>query len=400
MAYRKTGQRGRGPRGGGAGPWRAGAVLLLVAAAAGAAGCQQSGSYATWTLQPRFLVTEVEHFRMCLHADPEKALPGRMTPETAAVFHEVVDAAYGPSYPDGKVPPVIFRRVWRYFFDTSIYMVHYAGPKSALVLFYNPYADTAALLRWDETDEGLRVGDAEVLTGDYLRGRHKPPYAPAPGWRASEGLASAAVAETAYRTAEGFGRTFAGLNPPSKEKIETMSKAEVEALLARLEDWRSHAPGMAGSDARTGNRACAGVRLRLNLLALDVLKRAPQRQSLLAAVNAVFDDLGAGRAAQVLSRAGKTLPATAQAIRQADPADWGKQALVCCAVARDGQAAYAFTTRWDRQNAFLCVSFAAGGEQGTWSPTRIDYVNCREYARVRREQESGNPAGVAARRNP
>jgi hypothetical protein len=131
-------------------------VLLLAAVAAGAAGCQQAGSYATWTLQPKFLVADVEHFRMCVHADPEKAIPDRMKPEAAKVFHDVMDAAYGPSYADGKAPPAMFRRVWRYFFDTSIYMVHYPGPKSALVLFYNPYTDTAAILRWDETDEGLR----------------------------------------------------------------------------------------------------------------------------------------------------------------------------------------------------------------------------------------------------
>ena len=376
------------------------ALLMLAVLSAGTVGCQQSGSFAAWSLQPRFLLTEIEHFRMCVHADPEQALPDRMAPETAAVFQEVVDAAYGPSYPNGKAPAVVYRRVWRFFFDTSIYMVHYAGPKSALVLFYNPYSDTGALLRWDETDQGLRVGDAEVVTGDYLRGRHKPPYAPAPGWRAYEGLASAAVAETAYETAEGFGRTFAGLQPPSKEKLEAMSKAEIEALLSRLKDWRSHAPGMAGGQTRKGNRVAAGVRLRVNLLAMDVLQNAPQRQSLLAAVNAVFGDLAAGRAMQVLAQAGKTLPATARTIREQPPADWGKQALVCCAVEPGDKAAYVFTTRWDRQNAFVCVSFEPGSKEGTWSPTRIDYVNCREYARLRQKQATGDAAGVAAGGNP
>jgi len=378
----------------------AGVLLLLAAALAGPIGCQQAATYPGWTLQPQYMVTEVEHFRACVHADPEKALPDRMAPETVKVFHEVVNAAYGPSYPGGKAPPVIFRRVWRFFFDTSIYMVHYAGTKSALVLFYNPYSDTAALLRWDETDQGLRVGDAEVLTGDYLRGRQRPPYGPAPGWRAYEGLASAAMAETAYRTAEGFGRTFAALTPPSKEEIEAMNKAEVEGLLGRLADWRSHAPGMAGGQTRKANRVSAGIRLRVNLLALDVLNKAKQRQSLLAAVNTVFGNLAAGRAAQVLSRARETLPATARTIREEDPADWGKQALVSCAVEPGDTAAYVFTTRWDRQNAFVCVTFAPAGAQGTWSPTRIDVVNCREYARLRQKPAAEDAGGAAARREP
>jgi len=380
--------------------WLPAVLLLLAAALAGPIGCQQAGSYAVWTLQPKFLLTEVEHLRMCVHADPEKALPDRMAPETAKVFHDVVNAAYGPSYPDGKAPAVVFRRVWRFFFDTSIYMVHYGGPKSALVLFYNPYSDTAALLRWDETDQGLRVGDAEILTGDYLRGRQKPPYAPAPGWRAYEGLASAAMAETAYRTAEGFGRVFAALTPPSKEEIEAMTKAEVEALLARLKDWRSHAPGMAGGETRKANRVSAGIRLRVNLLGLDVLNKAKQRQSLLAAVNTVFGNLAAGRAAQVLSRARETLPATARTIREEDPAAWGKQALVSCAVDPGDKAAYVFTTRWDRQNAFVCVTFAPAGAQRTWSPTRIDVVNCREYARLRQKPAAEDARGTAARREP
>jgi hypothetical protein len=105
----------------------------------------------------------------------------------------------------------------------------------------------------------------------------------------------------------------------------------------------------------------------------------------------------AGRAAQVLAKAGETPPEVAKAIRNETPADWDKHALVAYGKAPGGEGAYVFTSRWDEQNAFACVSFVPGDTKGTWSPVRIDYVSLREYARIRQEQKGRSPAASAAR---
>ncbi len=375
---------------------RAGVLLGLAAVAAmGGLGCQQQARYATWTLQPKALLANVEHFRACVHADPVQAIPDRMTPEVAAVFQEAVDAAYGPSYQDGRVPPEMARRVWRFFFDTSIYMIHYPGPKSALVLFYNPYTDAAALLRWDETAEGLCIGDAELMGGDWLRGKRRPPYPPIAGWRTREGLAAAAVAETTYETMEGFGRTFAGLRPPTPEKVQAMDKAEVEAMLARQADWRAHAPGLDRETTRSGHRLVAGMRLRLNLLALDLLANATDRAALRDAAARVIQTLAAGRADAVLARAADTPPRVAGYIRERDRKSWEGHGVVAYGLAPDGTSAFVFTADWREQNAFVCISFTPDKAAGTWTPARIDYVSCRGYARIRSEQAGGTARASA-----
>ena len=81
----------------------------------------------SWMLRPEALVGAIEQFRADVHADPQKVFAERMPSESAAVFRDVADQAYKPVVPKGT-PPAMFRRVWGFFFDTSIYVIHYAGP--------------------------------------------------------------------------------------------------------------------------------------------------------------------------------------------------------------------------------------------------------------------------------
>ena len=362
----------------------------------------------SWMLRPEALVGAIEQFRADVHADPQKVFAERMPSESAAVFRDVADQAYKPVFPKGT-PPAMFRRVWGFFFDTSIYVIHYAGPKTALVAFYNPWTDVAAILLWDEGSVGPRIGDAEVVTGDYLRGQRAPPWKLVPGWRRLSKPPPLAVAENAYQTTEGFVRLFGPLRAPSAEELRTMTDAQLQAELKRLADWRAHAPGMQDRRIRGGNRLCAGARLRMNLFALDVLASTKALAPLRTSAFAALEKFAAGQGETVLAQARHTPAPVREVVLRESPERWGKQSVVCYGLSDDVRGGFVFTTRWDEPNTFWSLVLASPGvagaasrpapraapPSGPWTPMRSDCINFQGYFRARQQDKTGAPAADA-----
>jgi hypothetical protein len=334
-------------------------------------------------MSPANLGSAVETFRREAAQDSQSAFSRRLGPTQRARFAAVVNLAWSPEHPDGA-PDSVGRRAWKYFFETSIASVLYTAHDSALVAFYNPWADSAVVTAWKAQGGRATIWDAEILAGDFLRKAGQPPFAAVPPWQQGLKVPVLAAAEGTAETLRAFRRTFAPLAVPAPERTARMTPDEIEALSTRAAGWRTHLRGLENPKVCDGNYLAAGMMLKSALGALDrffgdEVFAAPRDHTY-----SLLRRLQAGRLAEVLAVATGTLPEARRALAQEMSGKWNQTSAV--AFGYTEKLHFLFMQPTGDPSIFVCFVFRERADSERWSLWRIDFVN---HEAVRRELNTG-----------
>lgn len=159
------------------------------------------------------IAAAVIRFRQLALIDAPQAIEAFCTPEARMHFGRFDKRVLAELEPE---------TAWSYFFSTGITAAA-AGPRQAVVGFYNPWCDAVLLTYWQQGGRFAQIIDAELVAGDWLRTRGAFSSPPMPGWVRAGGYLPATLAKTVAETACAVETTFAGATP---------------------EDWRSKLPGL------------------------------------------------------------------------------------------------------------------------------------------------------------
>jgi len=143
--------------------------------------------------------TDVLRFRGAMIADPDKAIrafaadAGRS--QLTAIAKEMANAGSG-------------KAGWRYLLGTSVFTVAGLNAPRTLVVFYNPWVDTALFTVWEAQRAGRRIVEAEWVPGDLVR-QANAEIDPQPLWLRGQKYRPAALADAVVDTVKAIETRFA-----------------------------------------------------------------------------------------------------------------------------------------------------------------------------------------------
>lgn len=256
-------------------------------------------------------VVDVLAFRAGMIADPGKAIAefasGDADGQLKAIFAQMGVAGSG-------------KAGWRYLLGTAVFTVAGLDQPKALVVFYNPWVDTALFTVWQAQPEGRRVIEAEWVPGDLVR-QTDAEFDPQPLWLRGEGYPPQALAD---------------------EIVATVSALETRFGEDGIDGWRE-ALGVADSPAyRRLVAPIVAIRLydaqmRIRSLAVPTEGEDPLLAPLRGAVAGLIEAAGADGFAGPLAEAADTTPPMREALGQINPLTMAELAPVAF-VAGDGFA--------------------------------------------------------------
>ncbi len=348
-------------------------------------GCA-TGRDAGWPMNPRALVGAVEQFRDLAGKDAMGTLPRFMDAEIAETFDEVTACGWVESHPFG-LPKGLSKRVWEFFFNTSVYDVQYTGPQNALVAFYNPWSDVVVITMWHTDGEWMFISDAEVLAGDFLRKAGRPPYAGVPLWRRGDQLPLTAVADAANRTIRAFHNVFSPMLPTVTEKSGNLSAAEIEALSKKASDWRSLLPNLKVQKFMDANHLAAGLMLNRNFASIDTFLKSDQFASVRDECVSTLDRLRDGQIEKVLAAADETPAHTQKVLAEEMSGKWNRVSIVSFADSKAYRLVFLQTDQ--TADYYLCFTFRPDAAKKQWRLRRIDLINHKAYYLDKTREKEG-----------
>ncbi|MFZ5807324.1 MAG: hypothetical protein ACOY3I_08985 [Verrucomicrobiota bacterium] len=206
-------------------------------------------------------------------------------------------------------------KAWAYFFDTSLYYAKFLNAQTAVVIHYNVWSDVALITEWKKSKGGIKISDAELLMGDFIRNKGKPPFDPDPLWLRSSMPASATPPFSTASTLKAFEANFSETTPKS---------------------WRTMLPNVENAQAMQANHQTVGWMFERNMDTLSQLVNNKDIAKLHAETLNVFKKLAQGDAEGILKIAKATPPESAQALRMI-PTQWSKAKVVAFMQKRDEQ---------------------------------------------------------------
>lgn len=151
------------------------------------------------TLSEVAAVTEVLRFRDAMIADPDKAIrafaAGAGRDQLNAVAKDMAEAGSG-------------RAGWRYLLGTSVFTAAGLNGPRTLVVFYNPWVDTALFTLWQGQRGARRIVEAEWVPGDLVR-EAQPEIDARPLWLRGEVYRPEALAQAVVTTVKAVETRFA-----------------------------------------------------------------------------------------------------------------------------------------------------------------------------------------------
>jgi hypothetical protein len=289
----------------------------------------------------------VSKFRLAAFSDYRLGLALYGTPRVMERFQDLDHYAWPAGSP---------RVGWAQFLRVSVLMVGAAEGPVPLVAFYNPWVDLFLLTAWEVVDGGVRVIDAELLIGDWVRKRGQLPFDFTPAWLRGGVFRPAAVGMAVADALRAFEALF-----PTSDAIA---------------DWRSRLPGLQSPRLLVDhNYLVAGHHLVESMLGLDAFASAtdgedPRLVGIRAAVEDALSLAAQGRVQSLLQSASDTLPATQKTLGEL-PAD-AFAGLRVAAVVLDKQASLVFLVPQSPPNYF--VSLLLEGRGGQPRVSRVDLV--------------------------
>ncbi|MHB1102053.1 MAG: hypothetical protein ACYC0C_04570 [Devosia sp.] len=143
-------------------------------------------------------VVDVLRFRNDMIADPIKATEAFATDaahnQLRIIASRMAEAGSGDAG-------------WRYLLGTAVFTVAGLNQPRMLVVFYNPWVDTALFTVWEARPEGRRIVEAEWVPGDFVR-EANPEFDPQPLWLRGEAYRPQALAEEVVTTVKAIETRF------------------------------------------------------------------------------------------------------------------------------------------------------------------------------------------------
>lgn len=257
-------------------------------------------------------VVDVLRFRSDMIADPDKAIRNFSADASARRQLNTI-ADHMEEAGSGKAG-------WRYLLGTSVFSVAGLNAPRTLVVFYNPWVDTAMFTIWEAEGDERKIVESEWVPGDLVR-QEKAEIDPQPLWLRGQTYRPQALADAV---------------------VTTVGAIETRFGEAQIDDWKEI---LGVKDARAYNRYIAPIvavrlyetQMRLKALAVATKGEDPLIEPLRTAVADLMKAVRTEGFAGPLEQARDTSAPMREALSRINP--WTMQGLAPVAfVAGDGHA--------------------------------------------------------------
>lgn len=240
-------------------------------------------------------------FRLAAQDDYPAALKKYANEGTQEHFKEF-DAALWPVTDPAKG--------WSFFFNTCLIGFGKKLPSGQIpVAFYHPWSDVFLLTVWriDNAGRGTMMTGGDVVLGDFVRQRGKPPFQTSPLWMRGDTYRPVAVGMATAESLMAFDKAFRSG--------------------AAKESWRELVPGLEkNSKILEPNYYGAGVALTENLKGLVAATVADPQDDASKAYRTklpqVLRQMNDGKMEELLKEASGTPPEMQAVLLKMPPADW------------------------------------------------------------------------------
>lgn len=305
-----------------------------------------SSSVAAAPAQDRLdaLAEAAGQFRVRGQSNFADAVKRHATASGAAAFARINKAVWAGV--DSQVP-------WSHFMLVSVAALAVGDGGNFLAAFYNPWSDVFLITQWRREAKGLRIADAEILLGDWVRKRGVAPLTATPLWLRGGRHLPAAPAIAAADSIRAFETAFARWNG---------------------KDWRARLGGFANSRMLAENLLLASNAMGLavdNSIEFSADTARGETLLLRNALGRLLKPLIAGDVATAVASAAETTSATKTVLAQLSGEDYGR--LLPIAAFLDLDAASVYLVPAAAPEYLIAIKFDRGGDGFT--PRRIDFVS-------------------------
>lgn len=254
---------------------------------------------------------------------------------------------------------------WSYFFAVSI-PTPIAAEGGSLVTFYSPWSDVFLVTQWQPDRGGVRIVDAEILLGDWVRRRGVPPLDAVPLWLRGGSHQPAAPAIAAADSIRALEQVFHGW---------------------RRGEWRTRLGGFTDTNQLTENRLAAANALGLAIehaarFSADDANEEGLR--LRIALGLLLRELIRGNTAAALDAVNDIPPIMKLVLADLPKREFRN--LVPVAALVDAESASVFMVPAATPEYLLYFRFSRSGKD--FVPARVDFVS---YQRTYEWREAGSP---------
>jgi hypothetical protein len=290
------------------------------------------------------LVEAVGEFRQSGMRDFPAAIKRHATPAGARAFARINRAVWAG---------VDNRIAWSHFMLVSVVAVAGGDGTSSLAAYYNPWSDVFLVTQWRRDGKGLRIDDAEILLGDWIRKRGTPPLNAQPLWLRGGKHLAAAPAIAAADSIRAFEAIFARWN--GKDWRSTLGGFKDPRMLAENLLFASNAMGLAiDNSVEFSADDATGDVLRLRL-----------------ALGPLLGKLIAGDATAALASTTDTSAAMKKFLADFPREDF--KALLPIAAFVDAEAGSVYLVPPGAPDYLIAIRFKRAGDD--FHPSRIDFVS-------------------------
>jgi len=241
---------------------------------------------------------------------------------------------------------------WQYLFGTSIASMSWLNEKTALTMFYCPWADVALLCEWTNPAGTPKMSGVELVMGDVLRKTKQPVMTPL--WRRpGAGVPPLAIVVATSDTVKAFLDIYG--KPP----------------MFKSGDWRGKLPNMKTKIQTDLNRAAVGILFSQAQTSVNVFFTEQAFKPLHTGFMQVRQMLLDGKVAEVLAMATET-SFESKTILTEVPLDWRRGTAV--SLVADSREAFIFISDYDAPEDIACFWFVFNGDLNNPKISRIDIV--------------------------
>lgn len=145
------------------------------------------------------LLESVARFRLECLGDYGNALTAHADAYVASEFKQFDEAVWPATRPAFG---------WSFFFNSALICPGAAREAGTPVAFYHPWSDVFLVTAWTRDASGWKLNDAEVLMGDFIRKRGRPPFEPMRLWMQEDTYRPVAVGMATAESLLAFERIF------------------------------------------------------------------------------------------------------------------------------------------------------------------------------------------------
>jgi hypothetical protein len=270
-------------------------ILALIATLVAAGGLTPSHAD---PLKPTVMevksMVDVLRFRSSMLADPEKTI-ATFAAEAARGPFATIDKQMADAGSGGAG--------WRLLLGTSVFSGAGLEQPRTLVVFYNPFVDTAVFTVWEARQEGRRIVDVDWVPGDLVR-QANAEFDPRPLWLRGKGYRPDTLAQSVVTTMKAIESRFGDAK--------------------RIDAWRET---LGIQDGSTYNKLITPIlamtlyetQLRLKALAVPAVGEDARLAPLRKAAAALITTASTEGFAELLAEANDTTVSAKQALAKINP---------------------------------------------------------------------------------